>query len=137
MVPGLEGFSRRAGDIREQLAPVFLRFLLAAELAIHRDVFDVCVNRLLVRVQAAKLERVFVVALQVIIVEERMVIPPRRSISVERVCLFRQCHAAFPLSRACDHAGESGQDLGVIGRKLDRLLGLALEQIELLGEEVG
>ena len=94
-------------------------------------------NRLLVRVQAAKLERAFVVALQIIIVEERMVIPPRRSISVERVCLFRQCHAAFPLSRVSDHAGESGQDLGVIRRKLNGMLRLALEQIELLGEKVG
>ena len=77
VVPGLEAFGRPARDIREQLAPVFLRFLLAAELAIRRDVFDVGVNRLLVRVEAAKLERAFVVALQVIIVEERMVIPPR------------------------------------------------------------
>ena len=29
VVPGLEAFGRPAGDIREQLAPVFLRFLLA------------------------------------------------------------------------------------------------------------
>jgi hypothetical protein len=68
VVPGLEAFGRPAGDIREQLAPVFLRFLLAAELSIHRNVFDVGVNRLLVRVQAAKLERAFVVALQIVVV---------------------------------------------------------------------
>ena len=36
MIPGQEAFGRPAGDLGEQLAPVFKRLLRAAELAVDR-----------------------------------------------------------------------------------------------------
>ena len=81
-VPGLEALCRPILILREQFVPVFERFLLAAELAIDGNVFNIGVNRLLVQVQPTKLERVFVVDLQLVIIVHRRMIPSSGGVSV-------------------------------------------------------
>jgi hypothetical protein len=88
MVPVLEALGRPTAVLREQLAPVFQRFLLAAELAIDRDVVNLGVNRMLVRMQPTKLECAFVIALQVVIIVHCYLIPTDCSVSVQCVRLL-------------------------------------------------